>query len=132
MHEFLLYSQISASRHEQVLQVLAGITAAQPIKFSEQQVVYQQTKSAQTTAAKKGQTAQPARAAQLGYYKLVRDCSGEKEPGQWRFRKEEQPYAAVNDAISRSVAEKVAAEPELERFKQDSEWYRQVWNIITI
>ena len=126
MHEFLLYSQIPAARHEQVLQILAGITAAQPIKFSEQHVVYQQIKSAQTAAVKKGQAAQLPRGAQLSYAKLVRDCPEDGESSPWKVRKEEQPLAGVNDAISRTVAEHVAGEAELERFSPDSEWYRYV------
>jgi mediator of RNA polymerase II transcription subunit 18, fungi type len=126
MHEFLLYSQIPAARHEQVLQILAGITAAQPIKFSEQHVVYQQIKGAQTAAPKKGQAAQLPRAAQLSYCKLVRDCSQVRDSGPWKIRKEEQPFAGVNDAISRTVAEHVGDEAELERFQPESEWYRYV------
>lgn len=126
MHEFILYSQISAARHDQVLQILAGVTAAQPIDFSEQHVIYQQTKSAHATAGKKGQAAQPPRMAQLSYFKLVRNLSSDGEPSNWRVRKEEQPYAGVNDALSRSVTEHSASKAELERFKPESEWYRYV------
>ena len=71
MHEFLLYSQVPAARHVQVLQILAGITAAQPIKFSEQHVVYQQLKATQTASTKKTQATPIARGAQLNYCKLV-------------------------------------------------------------
>lgn len=124
MHEFILYSQIPPGRHDQVLQILAGIAAAQPIKFSEQHVVYQQIKSTQPAAVKKGQTSQLQRAVQLSYYKLVRDCLDNTELGPWKVRKEEQPLAGIQDAISRTVGEHTASEGELERYKPDSEWYR--------
>lgn len=124
MHEFILYSQIPVARHAQVLQILAGVTAAQPTKFAEQQIVYQQIKSTEPTASKKGQTAQTNRVVQLSYFKLARDCIAPENPSPWKVRKEEQPVAGLKDVISRSVAVHVATEAELERFKQGSEWYR--------
>jgi mediator of RNA polymerase II transcription subunit 18 len=131
MHESILYAQIPAARHKQVLHVLAGVTATQPIDFSEQHLVYQQTKNAEFTAPKKGQAAQPNRAAQLSYYKLIRDCSAQEDPKPWRVRKEEQPEAGVKDVISRTVGERMATEENLERFKLGSEWYKSVSYILT-
>lgn len=124
MHEFLLYSQIPSHRHNQVLQILAGLTAAQPINFSEQQIIYQQTRSTQTPAARKGNTTQATRLTQLSYCKLVRDCTAEDEAGPWKIRKEEQPQAGLSDVISRNVVETTPTEADLERFKVGSEWYR--------
>ena len=132
MHESLLYSQIPAVRHNQVLHILAGVTATQPIDFSEHHLVYQQLKNAESTAPKKGQAAQANRTAQLSYYKLIRDCSVEEEPKPWRLRKEEQPEAGVKDVISRSVGERAATEEDLERFKLGSEWYKYVYVLLTI
>ena len=124
MHEFILYSQISVARYHQTCQILAGLTAAQPVDFSQQHLIYQQTKSTGPTISKKAQTAQNARATQLNYHKLVRDCDNGKDAHQWRLRKEEQPEAGFKDVISRTAAETVVTETALERFKLGSEWYR--------
>lgn len=53
MYELILHAQISSTRHEQVLQILAGVTAMQPVDFSEQVLIFQKLKSAETAAASK-------------------------------------------------------------------------------
>lgn len=40
MHELLLFGQVAASRHEQVLSILAGIAAMQPQPFVEKHLIY--------------------------------------------------------------------------------------------
>lgn len=124
MHEYMLFSQVPAVRQGQVLQILAGITAAQPVDFHEQHAVFQQIKPSGINAPKKGQQAQAARAPQLIYHRLVRDCTQEGNPGPWKLRKEEQPEPGVKDLISRVVSEQVTTEADLERFKTGSEWYK--------
>ena len=56
MYELILHSQIPFTRHKQVQQMLAGVTATQPVAISEQVLLFQQLKSAESgaTNSKKG------------------------------------------------------------------------------
>jgi len=56
MYELLLHSQIPYTRHTQVHQILAGVTATKPVAISEQISLFQQLKSAEpgATNSKKG------------------------------------------------------------------------------
>jgi mediator of RNA polymerase II transcription subunit 18 len=40
MHELLLYGQVPAARHDQVLKILAGVAAMQPRRVLERRIVY--------------------------------------------------------------------------------------------
>lgn len=40
MHELLLYGQVSASRHDQVLKILVGVTAMQPRRILQRRIIY--------------------------------------------------------------------------------------------
>ena len=53
MHEFALYAQIPAAREKQVLNILAGLTASQPVAICEQILLYAQTKVPEATVSKK-------------------------------------------------------------------------------
>ena len=90
MREYLLHSQIPASREEQVLSILAGITGNQPTSINEQVVIYAQL-TAQETAASKTKTKQTA-TQPLSYHKLVRSFNVKDETAvdvePWRFRAE--------------------------------------------
>jgi mediator of RNA polymerase II transcription subunit 18, fungi type len=125
MHEYILFSQVSVARHDQVLQILAGITASQPTEIFEQHLIYQQLKPSATTTSKKtqpGKQQQVAQAQQLTYHKLVRSVlNGE---GQWLFRAETTPQPGVSDMISRQVTEHIVTNGELERFRQGNGWYK--------
>lgn len=130
MHEFLLYSQIPAGRHDQVLHILAGVTASQPTPIREQTLIYQQLKlpdagiSKRTAAANKPN----AQAARPSFHKLVRDLNeNDGQGGPWKFRAEEVPQPGVTNVISRPVTEIVVNGGELERFRQGVGWYKYVY-----
>lgn len=40
MHELLLYGQVSATRHDQVLKILAGVAAMQPRRLLQRRIIY--------------------------------------------------------------------------------------------
>lgn len=40
MHELLLYGQVSAARHDQVLKILAGVAAMQPRRILQRRIIY--------------------------------------------------------------------------------------------
>jgi mediator of RNA polymerase II transcription subunit 18 len=40
MHELLLYGQVSAARHDQVLKILAGLAAMQPRRILQRRIIY--------------------------------------------------------------------------------------------
>jgi mediator of RNA polymerase II transcription subunit 18 len=56
MHELLLYGQVPASRHEQLLNILAGITAMQPQRVVERHALYKPTRSYAPTLVQRGGT----------------------------------------------------------------------------
>ena len=127
MHVFSLYSQIEASRYNQVLQILAGVTASHPIQISEQALVYQQLKLPDVPRDKRTQVKQPT-ATRPTYHKLVRDLNDWKgyhtDPTPWRLRKEETPEPGVKNVISQKITEKPLNDKELEPFQESSAWYR--------
>lgn len=129
MHEFALYSQVEASRYEQVLQILAGITASQPVKISEQTLVYQQLRLPDVPANKRA-PAKQSLPTRLAYHKVIRDLnpgnSTTTAPGQWKRRVEETPEAGVKNVISQTVAERDLGDKDLEPFQAGSPWYRYV------
>ena len=119
MHEFILHSQITAARQNQVLQVLAGVAAHQPVKFLEQNVIYQQLKNADVApVSKKGSASQNLQARKLRYQRLVRDVASEDTPGEWKMVNEEVPEASVKDLNARRVLESIINKTESSRFRE--------------
>ena len=81
MHELLLYGQVPAARHEQLLHILAGITAMQPQRVVERHAVYKPTRTSAPTLVQRGGTqgvqntqkqAQNQRVTDLHYTHLVK------------------------------------------------------------
>lgn len=118
MQGLILYSQISAARHTQVLQILAGLTASQPAPLLEQHLVFEQIKL--PPASKKGQTPQAQRRT---YQHLIRRP---QESTSWKLRKAEVPEPGVKQILSQSVVEITLPEAELGKFRSGSEWYKFV------
>jgi mediator of RNA polymerase II transcription subunit 18, fungi type len=56
MHELLLYGQLPAARHEQLMNVLAGLTAMQPHRVTERHVLFQPTHGPVQAQVQKGGT----------------------------------------------------------------------------
>jgi mediator of RNA polymerase II transcription subunit 18 len=56
MHELLLFGQIPAARHEQMLNILAGLSAMQPQRVLERHVLFKPTRHPQPTGAQRGGT----------------------------------------------------------------------------
>jgi mediator of RNA polymerase II transcription subunit 18 len=54
MHELLLFGQIPAARHEQLLNILAGLSAMQPQRVLERHVLFKPARIPQVTGAQKG------------------------------------------------------------------------------
>ena len=81
MHELLLYGQVPATRHEQLLNILAGITAMQPQRVVERHALYKPTRTSAPASVQKGGTqgvqnaqkqAQTQRVTDLHYTHLVK------------------------------------------------------------
>lgn len=90
MHELLLYGQVPTARHEQLLHVLAGVTAMQPQRVVERHALYKPARTSAPTLAQRGgtqgvQNAQKKdqRVTDLHYTHLVKTVEendfGEKE-----------------------------------------------------
>jgi len=131
MHEFSLYSQVASTRHMQVLNILAGVTASQPINISEQCLVYQQLKPDTVVAARKAPIKPANKDRDLLFVKLVRTTNSGEEPGKWRLRTEALPDAAAKTVTSRLVTEKLLEDTELEQFRPESTRYKFVSQYIT-
>ena len=130
MYELILHSQVASSRHSQVLHILAGVTALQPSKISEQTLIYQQLKPTQAVAAsKKGAPAQPATAQRLRYHKLVREIRDGAASGAWNWVVEETPDAGIKDVNARNVAESFLETEGLQRFEADAGGYKYVLSL---
>lgn len=118
MQDLLLYSQIPANRHKQVLQILAGVTAAQPTQRRTQVLIFEQLKL--PTASKK---TQPNNAQRRTYQHLVRD---DGLSSSWRRRTADVPEPGVTQIISQSATDIAVSGLDLEAFRPGSETYRLV------
>lgn len=116
MHEILLYSQISPSRHNQVLNVLAGVTGSQPFAYQDQIALFAQLRTPEIAVSKKkAQTAPPQPGAlqqqqQKWMHKLIRpvQITADVVPegtDSWRLRVEQTPDPSIKDHTAREVAE---------------------------
>ncbi|KAF2833829.1 hypothetical protein CC86DRAFT_339421 [Ophiobolus disseminans] len=87
MHELLLYGQVPAGRHDQVLKILAGVAAVQPRRKLQRCIIYRPQREpeepgsaarrggTQNIAVKQTKPAAAAAAATLYYTKLIQKLS---------------------------------------------------------
>jgi mediator of RNA polymerase II transcription subunit 18 len=80
MHELLLYGQVPSGRHDQVLKILAGVAAMQPLRVLQRCILYKPQREPEEPGlnVRRGGTqniavkqAKPAAAAALYYTKLI-------------------------------------------------------------
>ncbi|KAL8822720.1 MAG: hypothetical protein Q9170_008389, partial [Blastenia crenularia] len=91
MHELLLHASVPTSRHTQLLSILSGIAAMQPLPFHEQHMIYKPIRPATKPVTQVGgsqavqsnpmQAVQGAMQGDLFYLHLVEDLVG-KEGGR--------------------------------------------------
>ncbi|KAK5107902.1 hypothetical protein LTR62_000562 [Meristemomyces frigidus] len=116
MQEFLLFSQIPHSRHDQVLQILAGVTASRATPTKQQTLIYSYPPKPTNTSKKAATNKQTQPSAPM-HVKLVRDLQhGDKQP--WTLRTEDVPQPGITNTISRTVSERLLSDTELETFRQ--------------
>lgn len=89
MHELLLYGQVPAARHEQVLKILAGIAAMQPWSYYERQLVYRPLRPSEEVKPNKKYPNKPVKPPTLTYHQFIQAL------GQEDFGKE-LPLATSN------------------------------------
>ncbi|KAH6639530.1 mediator complex, subunit Med18 [Boeremia exigua] len=87
MHELLLYGQVSAARHDQVLKILAGVAAMQPRRILQRRILYRPEREPEepgshlrrggTQAVAVKQKQQATTPTQLYYTQLVQKLSDE-------------------------------------------------------
>ncbi|KAK5138277.1 hypothetical protein LTR08_003338 [Meristemomyces frigidus] len=135
MHEFILFSQIPASRHGQVHHIIAGVCGAQPISICEQHLIYRQLKVADAVTSKKAASIQQpfAQASRHRYHQLVREIlpAGGVLPA-WTFRAEDVPQPGSQNVISRPVEESTPDTTELEKFREGGSWYKYTTQYIAL
>ncbi|KAK3671841.1 hypothetical protein LTR78_008206 [Recurvomyces mirabilis] len=120
MQELILYSHIPPTRHAQVLQILAGITASRPTPTLEQTLLYIQPPATLTGAAKKAQANRQTQVKpqKSTYVKLIRDVQNDGDKTPWTLRTEEVPQAGITNVISRTITERLLSDQDLEAFRQ--------------
>ena len=93
MHELLLFGQIPASRHDQVLNILAGVAAMHPVPVLEKHLVFKpnrlpasarpvQVGGAQDIQKSQVQALQAQNQGDLFYMQLVAEASSPSFEGQ--------------------------------------------------
>ncbi|KAF2718610.1 hypothetical protein K431DRAFT_322305 [Polychaeton citri CBS 116435] len=122
MHEFLLFSQIPESRHNQVLSILAGATRSQPVKVQEQTVLLHPLKLQQTTVSSKKIRQQQQSQPQAYAHNLIRPLSSQQGDSiahsPWRLYIPEIPDPGVRTLVSRGATEVYLN--DVDRFKDAS------------
>jgi mediator of RNA polymerase II transcription subunit 18, fungi type len=123
MHELLLFGQVSAARHEQVLNVLAGFCAMQPHRVVQRHVLCKPTKNPHPIEQAVGggsqhviqqrKATQNQKPTELYYMHLVKDVSehdfghktdekaNSKNPWVWKFH--DTPDAGVKSPVLRQA-----------------------------
>jgi len=125
MHEILLYSQIAPTRHNQVLNVLAGVTGSQPFIYQDQTALFAQLRLPEITVSSKKKPAPGTPRPERWVHKLTRPVQVTTDPpesvGSWRVRVDQIPDPSVKDHTAREVTES-----ELQDVKtfEDAEMYR--------
>ncbi|GAB7344833.1 hypothetical protein MBLNU457_3286t1 [Dothideomycetes sp. NU457] len=121
MHEISLFGQISLGRHEQVLNILAGLAAMQPRPFYEKHTLYMPQKTTQADTQvqkvnKKPQNVQPTYThlietfSSADYGKTLSSLQGQK------VRYVETPEPETKAFILRRVDESDATPEELQKY----------------
>lgn len=125
MHTLALYTQVPASRHDQILNILAGVTASQPHKINELHLIYQQTTQLPGNAvSKKAAAKQTPQNRSLLRHELVRDLNDDARPPQWKLVAQDIPEPGVKAVTSRTSTEDPMTEADLDRFRGNSAYYR--------
>lgn len=120
MHEISLFGQISLGRHEQVLNILAGLAAMQPRPFYEKHTLYMPKKTAQSDAQvqkvnKKPQNIQPTYTHLIETFKSA-DHGKTLSPRGHKVRYVETPEPETKAFILRRVEESDVTADELQRY----------------
>jgi mediator of RNA polymerase II transcription subunit 18 len=125
MHEILLYSQIAPTRHNQVLNVLAGVTGSQPFVYQDQTALFAQLRLPETTVSSKKKPVPGTPRPEKWVHKLTRPVQVTSDPpesvGSWRVRVDQIPDPSVKDHTAREVTESEVR--DVKTF-EDAEMYR--------
>lgn len=118
MHELLLYGQVPATRHEQVLEILTGIAAMQPRTLLERQFVYRPTRPAEDNKPNKKYPNKPVKPQALIHHQLIEelgqgDFGKERplsdfqgtEPRSWTLKSQETPEPETKTLVLRLTSE---------------------------
>lgn len=117
MHELSLISQVSAARHEQVLQILAGLAGMQPQRVIERRLIYKPRRTPGTRPTKVGgsqgiqsqqsQALQGQLQGELFYLQLAREVDVEAfvQPSNTKWDSHSAEDKAMRDAAMTDVGQ---------------------------
>lgn len=101
MHEYMLYGQIPAQRHDQVLNILAGVAAVQPVSYEEQHLLFEPLENINALAVRK------RKGQNVVQHRYMHDLSrsiATKGESTWTLQVNEEPEAGSPNMISRSFS----------------------------
>lgn len=116
MHELLLFGQVPASRHEQLLKILAGVTAMQPHRIIERHAVYKPAKGpiqqrvqvggSQSIQQQKLQKEKLAQSTDMFYVQLVQEVDDTTSPSQnpWTMQFQDVPIPGKRPVVLRQTS----------------------------
>lgn len=128
MHEISLFGQISLGRHEQVLNILAGLAAMQPRPFYEKHTLYMPKKTAQPDAQvqkvnKKPQNVQPTYTHVIETFSSA-DYGKTLSPRGRKVRYVETPEPETKAFILRRVDESDVTANDLQKYADPNKFSR--------
>lgn len=135
MHELLLYGQVPVDRHEQVLKILAGISAMQPRAFFERHLIYRPMRSNEDIKPNKKFPNKPVKPQTFTFQHLVRqldqsefgkaspillDTNNNENAPQpayaWRIKTQETPEPETKTVVLRQATEAIVDTQQLRKF----------------
>ncbi|KAK4496732.1 hypothetical protein PRZ48_012715 [Zasmidium cellare] len=116
MHEYILHAQLPVVRGRQVLNILAGVTASQPVPIREQHLILADRKEQPVVSKKPKQQPKQPQYRQLVRHVAFKD-DGSLDTGPWQLRSEQTPDPGMPNFTSRHADLQDKPE-ELEKLKE--------------
>lgn len=140
MHELSLFGQVPLPRHEQVLNILAGLSAMQPCSTYERHLIFQPLRSSDLNKVNKKIPNKPVASQPTAYVQLVKaltlhdfgsdsplttdvEASGDQQAkSSWTMRIQEIPEPETKSLVLRKVTENAMHRGGLEQYLDQAKY----------
>jgi len=143
MHELSLFGQVAHSRHEQVLNILAGLAAMQPQPMYERRLIYQPLRPSASNPTSKKTLGKQSQAQPLAYIQLIKTLhdddfgksspvssgAGKSDQPDWNMRIQYTPEPETKALVLRQVVDEQISGDSLEQYLDPSK-YRCVCSLL--